>query len=314
MQSILVTGGAGFIGSHLCEYLLNKGYKVTCLDNLITGSKKNIEPFLGNSNFEFIEADICQPLNNLSSQEFTHVFHLASPASPIDYQEHPEETLLVNSQGALNILNLAKKLEAKVLMTSTSEIYGDPLEHPQKETYYGNVNTFGPRSCYDESKRFSETASYVFLHKYDLDVRLIRIFNTFGPKMQKDDGRVVSNFINEALNGNTLKIDGDGSQTRSFCFVSDMVDGIYKAMFSDNTKGEIFNLGNPDEFTIKELAEKVLVLTNSKSEVKYSGNFRENDPMRRKPDITKAKNILGWEPKISLDEGLQKTIEYYQSI
>ena len=313
MQKVLVTGGAGFIGSHLSEYLLNKGYKVVCLDNLLTGSKKNIEPFLGNPNFEFIESDVCKPFDHLTNQPFTHIFHLASPASPIDYQEHSEETLLVNSQGALNVLNLAKGLGAKILMTSTSEIYGDPLEHPQKETYFGNVNTFGPRSCYDESKRFSETASYVFLHKYDLDVRLIRIFNTYGPKMQKDDGRVVSNFINEALNENTLKIDGDGSQTRSFCYVDDMVEGIYKAMFTDNTKGEIFNLGNPDEFTIKELAEKVLKLTDSKSEVKYSGNFRETDPMRRKPDITKARKFLSWEPKIKLDEGLQKTIEYYKN-
>lgn len=312
MQKVLVTGGAGFIGSHLCEYLLNKGYKVVCLDNLLTGSKKNIEPLLRNPNFEFIETDLTKDKINLEGVNY--IFHLASPASPIDYQEHPEETLLVNSQGALNVLNLAKNLGARVLMTSTSEIYGDPLEHPQKETYYGNVNTFGPRSCYDESKRFSETASYVFLHKYDIDVRIIRIFNTYGPKMQKDDGRVVSNFINEALKDNPLKIDGDGSQTRSFCYVDDMVEGIYKAMFSDNTKGEIVNLGNPDEFTIRDLAEKVLTLTGSKSKIEYSGSFRENDPMRRKPDITKAKEKLGWEPKVNLDDGLQKTIEYYKSL
>ena len=316
MQKVLVTGGSGFIGSHLCEYLLDKGYKVVCLDNLLTGSKKNVEPILGNPNFEFIEADITDnnSVSKLVSNSINYVFHLASPASPIDYQNHPEETLLVNSQGALNILNLGKALKAKVLITSTSEIYGDPLEHPQKETYFGNVNTFGPRSCYDESKRFSETASYVFLHKYDLDVRIIRIFNTYGPKMQKDDGRVVSNFINEALGSNTLNIDGDGSQTRSFCYVDDMVEGIYKAMFSDNTKGEIFNLGNPDEFTIKGLAKKVLTLTNSKSEIKYTGSFRENDPMRRKPDISKAKKFLDWEPKVNLDEGLQKTVEYYKSL
>lgn len=314
MQKVLVTGGAGFIGSHLCEYLLDKGHTVVSLDNLLTGSKKNIESFLGNPNFEFIESDVCQPLDHLRSQSFSHIFHLASPASPIDYQNYPEETLLVNSQGALNVLNLGKNSGAKVLMTSTSEVYGDPLEHPQRETYLGNVNTFGPRSCYDEGKRFSEAATYVFLHKYDLDVRIIRIFNTYGPKMQEDDGRVTSNFIGQALTNSPINIDGDGSQTRSFCYVSDMVDGIFKAMFTDKTKGEIFNLGNPDEFTIKDLAQKVIKLIDSKSEIKYSGSFRKDDPMRRKPDITKAKDTLGWEPKVNLDEGLQKTIEYYKSL
>lgn len=313
MEKILVTGGAGFIGSHLCEYLIEKGYNVVCLDNLLTGSKKNIEKLLSDPKFEFIEADVTKPISQITN-EIKYIFHLASPASPIDYQNHPEETLLTNSDGTINVLDLAKDTGASVLIASTSEVYGDPLEHPQKETYFGNVNSFGPRSCYDEGKRFSEAATYVFLHKYDLDARIVRIFNTYGPKMQKDDGRVVSNFISQALSNSPISIDGDGSQTRSFCYVSDLVEGIFKAMFSEKTKGEIFNLGNPDEYTIKELAEKILKLTGSKSEIKYSGNFRKDDPMRRKPDIAKAKNVLGWEPKVSVDEGLQKTIEYYKSL
>lgn len=315
MKKILVTGGAGFIGSHLCKSLLNDGYQVVCLDNLITGTKENIEDLLIHPNFDFVEADVCQHLENIEElKSIDYIFHLASPASPIDYQNFSEETLLVNSKGTLNILNLAKKIKAKVLIASTSEIYGDPLEHPQKETYWGNANSFGPRSCYDESKRFAEAASYVFHRKYDLDIRIIRIFNTYGPNMQKDDGRVVSNFINWTIKNESIKIDGDGSQTRSFCYVSDLVDGIKKAIFTNKTKGEIFNLGNPDEFTIKELAEIVIKLTNSKSEIVYSDKFRPDDPMQRCPDIIKAKKVLDWEPKVELIEGLRKTIEYYQSI
>jgi nucleoside-diphosphate-sugar epimerase len=314
MQNVLITGGAGFIGSHLCDKLIGDGYKVICLDNLLTGSKKNVEHLLSNSNFEFIDGDTTKLDEKLSGRSFDSIFHLASPASPIDYQNCPEETLLANSMGTLNILKLAKSTKAKLLLASTSEIYGDPLEHPQKESYFGNVNSFGPRSCYDESKRFAETAAYVYIHKYETDVRLVRIFNTYGPKMQKDDGRVVSNFISAAIANSPISIDGDGSQTRSFCYVSDLVEGICKAMFTEGTSGEIFNLGNPGEYTIKELAEKIIGLTGSKSEVKYNGAFRENDPMRRKPDITKAKRVLGWEPKVSLEEGLQKTIEYYRSI
>ncbi|HKC04818.1 MAG TPA: UDP-glucuronic acid decarboxylase family protein [Patescibacteria group bacterium] len=313
MQKVLVTGGAGFIGSHLCDFLIAKDFKVICLDNLLTGSKKNIAQLLENPNFEFIEEDVSQSLSS-SLSDINYIFHLASPASPIDYQNYPEETLLANSMGTINMLELAKKSGAKVLITSTSEAYGDPLEHPQKETYFGNVNTFGPRSSYDESKRFAETATYVYLHKYNLDARVIRIFNTFGPRMQKDDGRVVSTFINKALIGDTINIDGDGTQTRSFCYVDDMVEGIYKALFNENTKGEIFNLGNPDEYTMKDLAEKIVKMIDSKSEIKYTGQFRPDDPMRRKPDITKAKTVLGWEPKVGIEEGIQKTIEYYQSI
>jgi len=317
MQSVLVTGGAGFIGSHLCDKLIKDGYKVYCLDNLLTGSNKNIEDLLKNPNFKFIETDVSSP-NFLESlpqiSTLDYVFHLASPASPIDYQKYPEETLLANSMGTLNVLKFAKETDAKILIASTSEIYGDPLEHPQKETYFGNVNTFGPRSCYDESKRFSETATYIYLRKYDIDARIIRIFNTYGPRMQKDDGRVVSNFIVNALNNLSFKIDGDGTQTRSFCYVDDLVEGICGAMFSRGTRGEIFNLGNPDEFTIKELAEKIVKLTNAGSEIIYSGKFREDDPMRRQPDITKAKEVLNWEPKVNLEDGLIKTIEYYKSL
>lgn len=319
MQKVLVTGGAGLIGSHLCDYLIEKGHEVICVDNLLTGSKKNIERLLDNANFKFVEADISKTFNfslfpRSDALSFNFIFHLASPASPVDYQNHPEETLLANSLGTLNMLKAAKEKGAKILIASTSEIYGDPKEHPQKETYFGNVNSFGPRACYDESKRFAEAATYVFLNKYGIDARIVRIFNTYGPRMQKDDGRVVSNFINEALAGGVINIDGDGSQTRSFCYVSDMVDGIYRAMFSQDTKGEIFNLGNPDEYTIKDLAEKIVALTGSKSEIKYTGSFRKDDPMRRRPDISKAEKVFGWEPKVGIDEGLQKTIEYYKGL
>lgn len=311
MEKVLVTGGAGFIGSYLCGRLLTAGYCVTCIDNLITGSEKNIENLLKNPDFEFIESDVVSG-DRCSVTGVQYIFHLASPASPVDYQNHSEETLLTNSLGTLNMLRFAKGTGAKILIASTSEIYGDPKEHPQKETYWGNVNSFGPRACYDESKRFAEAATYVFLKKYKLDARIIRIFNTYGPRMQKDDGRVVSNFINWSIADKDIKVDGDGSQTRSFCYVSDMVEGIYQAMFRDGTKGEIFNLGNPKEFTILELAKEVIKLTDSKSEIIFSGAFRQDDPMQRQPDISKAKRVLGWEPKISLEDGLTKTVEYYK--
>jgi nucleoside-diphosphate-sugar epimerase len=313
MQSVLVTGGAGFIGSHLCEKLLKEGFQVFCLDNLSTGSEQNIKNLMHKSNFEFVEADVTKPFK-FDILPYKYIFHLASPASPVDYQKYPEETLLVNSVGTLRTLVLAKQLKAKILIASTSEVYGDPLEHPQKETYFGNVNTFGPRSCYDESKRFGETATYVYIRKYDIDARIVRIFNTYGPKMQKDDGRVVSNFINAALLGQPIKIDGDGSQTRSFCYVDDLVEGILKVMFSKETRGNIYNLGNPAEFTIKQLADLIKRLSNSKSEMVFSGKFRQDDPMRRRPDISKVKKATGWEPKVALEEGLKKTIEYYKSI
>lgn len=312
METCLVTGGAGFIGSHLCESLLTQGHRVICWDNLLTGSEKNLESFKDNPKFEFRQIDVSQPLTK-ESLAITCLFHLASPASPVDYQEHPEETLLANSLGTLNMLRLAKKAGAKILIASTSEIYGDPKEHPQKETYWGNANSFGPRACYDESKRFAETATYVFLHKYELDARIVRIFNTYGPRMQKDDGRVISNFINQALAGRSLTIYGDGIQTRSFCFVTDMVTGIEKAMFTQKTKGEIFNLGNQEEFTMKQLAEKIKGLVNPKLEFIFKP-LPQDDHKQRQPDISKAKKVLGWEPKVCLDEGLQKTIDSFQNL
>lgn len=314
MEKVLVTGGAGFIGSNLCESLLNSGYQIICFDNLITGSDKNIEHLISDPKFEFVEGDVCKKSDlAFIESKIDYIFNLASPASPIDYQKFPEETLLTNTLGTLNLLNLARANQSKFLLASTSEVYGDPLVHPQKETYFGNVNSFGPRSCYDESKRLAESASYVFHHKYDLDLRIIRIFNTYGPKMQKDDGRVVSNFINWAINDEQLLIDGDGSQTRSFCYVSDLVEGIKKAMFTKGTKGEIINLGNPIEFTIKDLANEVVNLTGSNSEITYSREFRQDDPMRRRPDIAKANELLDWEPKINLTRGLKETIEFFKN-
>ena len=313
MQKILVTGGAGFIGSHLCEYLLNRGYKVTCLDNLVTGSKKNIEPFLGNPDFEFIEADVVNLPDHLSNQEFSHVFDLASPASPVDFEKLSEEILTVNSVGVLKVLELAKKCKAKFLMASTSEVYGDPMEHPQKETYFGNVNSFGRRSCYDEGKRFAEAACHVYLNKYDVDLRIVRIFNTYGPRMRTDDGRALISFVMEAINKESFTINGDGLQTRSPCYVTDMVEGLYKAMFTQRTKGEVFNLGNPEEVTMIELIKRICKITGTEEKFIYNPST-QNDPLRRCPDISKAKKYLDWEPKINLDEGLQKTIKYYQSI
>ena len=311
-KTCLITGGAGFIGSNLCDVLVDKGYKVVCLDNFLTGSRDNIKHLLDNPNFKFIEADVTKDLN-LDIPDLDFMFHLASPASPIDYQNYPEETLLANSTGTINMLKLAEEQGAKILIASTSEVYGDPLEHPQKETYWGNTNSFGPRCCYDESKRFAEAATYVYLKKHAVDARIVRIFNTYGPRMQKDDGRVVSNFINQCLEEKPITIYGDGNQTRSFCYISDLVEGLLKAMFTDKTAGEVFNLGNPAEFTVLEFAEKVKNLVGAKSEIVYKP-LPPDDPKQRQPDITKAKKILGWEPKISLDEGLQKTVEYYKSL
>lgn len=311
METCLVTGGAGFIGSYLCDFLIAKGYRVICLDNLITGSEKNIGQLKGNPNFEFIEADVCKSIN--LTEPVNYIFHLASPASPTDFEKIPEEVLLANSLGALNVLKIASGTKAKLLMVSTSEVYGDPKEHPQKETYWGNVNSFGPRSCYDESKRFSESATYVYIKKYAIDARIVRIFNTYGPRMRKDDGRVISNFINQALEGKPLTVYGKGEQTRSFCFVSDLVEGISKAMFTQGTKGEVINLGNPEEYKIIDLAQKIKKLTNSASEIVF-GNLPPDDPSQRQPDISKAKRLLSWEPKVTVNEGLLKTIEYYKSL
>lgn len=311
METCLITGGSGFIGSHLCDKLVDSGYKVICLDSLLTGSKKNMEHLLNNPNFVFIEADTCKSIE--LSGPVNYIFHLASPASPADFEKIPEEVLLANSLGALNVLKVAKEKGAKLLMASTSEVYGDPKEHPQKETYWGHVNSFGPRACYDESKRFAEAATYVYLNKYAIDARMIRIFNTYGPRMRKDDGRVISNFINQAIEKKPITIYGKGDHSRSFCFVSDLVEGIVKAMFTQGTKGEIFNLGNPEEYKIIDLADKIKKLTNSTSEIVFE-ELPQDDPSQRQPDISKAKKLLGWEPKVTVDEGLQKTIEYYKSL
>ncbi|HYM64880.1 MAG TPA: UDP-glucuronic acid decarboxylase family protein [Candidatus Sulfotelmatobacter sp.] len=316
MQTALVAGGAGFIGSHLCKNLLDKNFKVICVDSLITGDKKNIEKHLSNKNFVFLEKDITTSLE--IDDEVNYVFHLASPASPNknsprSYINYPIETLLANSQGTKNLLDLAKNKNSRFLYASSSEIYGDPAISPQAEDYFGNVNPNGVRSVYDEGKRFGEAISMAYFRKFGLDIRIIRIFNTYGPFMLKDDGRVISNFINQAINNKPLTIYGEGKQTRSFCFVSDMVEAVMLAMFSDNTKGEVLNLGNSNEKTISEIAEKIIKMTNSKSPVIYE-KLPEDDPKVRKPDISKAKQLLNWEPKISLDDGLLKTIEYFKAL
>jgi dTDP-glucose 4,6-dehydratase/UDP-glucuronate decarboxylase len=312
-MKILVSGGAGFLGSHLCEALLKKGHQVICLDNLITGSQENIKDFLKNPNFSFIKHDIAQAFSkNLKSQisNLKSIYHLASPASPKDYFRYPLETLLTNSIGTLNLLELAKNERAKFLFASTSEVYGDPKEHPQKETYTGNVNPFSQRSCYDESKRFAESLIYTYINKYGLDARIVRIFNTYGPKMRIDDGRPMPTFINQAQEGKPLTIQGDGKQTRSFCYVSDMIEGIILAMEKLKAKGEVFNLGNPDERSIMEIARIIKKLINPKIKMVFVKRYPD-DPQRRCPDISKAKRILGWQPKVGLEEGLKKTIKYF---
>ncbi len=305
----VVTGGAGFIGSWLCESLISDGHKVICIDNLITGSVKNIEHLRKNKDFRLIKHDVSKPLPN---EKADFVFHLASPASPVHYQKHAIETMLANSAGTYNMLKLARSSNAKFLFASTSEVYGDPKEHPQKETYWGNVNPVGVRSCYDESKRFGESLVMAIHRKYGLDARIIRIFNTYGPRMQKDDGRAVPNFIIQAISSKPITIYGDGKQTRSFCYVTDMVDGIKKVMFSYKTTGDIINLGNPNEYTILEIAEKTKEILGSRSKIVFKP-LPEDDPTRRKPDITKANNI-GWQPKIQLGEGLNSTIEWFREV
>lgn len=309
-EQAIVTGGAGFIGSHLCDELVHMGYFVTCIDNLSSGKKENIRHLIKNASFRFIQADVTNSIPEIESVNY--IFHLASPASVIDYQNAPEETALANSVGTIHLLQLAKALKARFLFASTSEIYGDPKEHPQKETYWGNVNPVGIRSCYDESKRFGEMMTMLYFRKYNLDTRIVRIFNTFGPRMRPTDGRVISNFINQAIRGDSMTIYGSGKQTRSFCYISDLIDGIVKVMFS-SVSGEIYNLGNPAEHTIVELAQKITRLTQSSSKIVYK-DLPLDDPEKRKPDITKAKTQLGWEPIVRLDDGLDKTITYYKNI
>ncbi|MGN1125367.1 MAG: UDP-glucuronic acid decarboxylase family protein [Candidatus Gastranaerophilaceae bacterium] len=307
-KSILVTGGAGFIGSHLCEKLLEQGNYVICLDNFFTGSKKNIEHLFGNKNFEFIRHDIVEPI----LIEADEIFNLACPASPIHYQYNPIKTIKTSVLGVTNMLGLAKRAKAKILQASTSEVYGDPLMHPQKEEYWGNVNTIGIRSCYDEGKRVAETLMMDYHRQHNVDIKIIRIFNTYGPRMAENDGRVVSNFIVQALNGQDITIYGDGSQTRSFCYIDDLVRGMISLMNKDNFHGPV-NVGNDGEFTIKELAEKVIELTNSNSKIIYK-QLPSDDPVKRRPDLSLAKKELGYEPTVKLEEGLIKTIEYFKGI
>ena len=307
-KTILVTGGAGFIGSHLCKRLLDNGHRVICLDNLFTGSKKNIAPLLKNKNFKFIKHDIIEPF--FIKERIDQIYNLACPASPIHYQMNAIRTIKANTIGMINVLGFAKKHRARILQASTSEVYGDPLEHPQKESYRGNVSTIGPRACYDEGKRVAETLMFDYHRKWGLDIKVARIFNTYGPKMAKNDGRVVSNFIVQALSGRPLTIYGNGLQTRSFCYVSDMVDGLIKLMASSVSFTGPVNLGNPSEFTMKELAKKILKLTSSKSKIVYK-KLPEDDPRQRKPDISLAKKILSWSPKVKLENGLPKTINYF---
>ena len=307
-MNVLITGGAGFVGSHLVERFVSKNYNVTVIDNLLTGSKKNLEPFLENENFTFIDFDVQNHIE--ISQDLDYVLHLASAASPKAYTQHPINTLKAGSIGTINTLGLAKAKSSKYLLTSTSEVYGDPQISPQPETYWGNVNPNGVRSMYDEAKRFAEAAVASYNRIYNLDTRIVRLFNTYGPKMKINDGRVVTNFISQAIKGEDITIYGNGNQTRSFCFIDDTVLGIIKAMESDSS--EVFNIGNPNEITILQLAEKVISLTNSKSAIKFV-KLPEDDPMQRKPDITKANKKLNWFPEVSLEDGLLKTIEWVEN-
>lgn len=305
MKTILVTGGAGFIGSHLCSKLLTRGDYVICLDNLYTGSKKNIDHLLSKKNFEFIRHDVIEK----KIIEVDEIYHLACPASPIHYQHNPIKTIKTNILGTMNMLGISKRIGCKILLTSTSEVYGDPLEHPQKEEYLGNVNTIGIRSCYDEGKRVAETLMMDYHREHNIDIRIARIFNTFGPNMNPDDGRVISNFINQALKNQDITIYGDGNQTRCLCYVDDMVDGLIALMDSSYTKP--VNLGSNLELTINEIANIIIRLTNSGSGMVHQP-IPDDDPKKRCPDLTKSKNILNWSISTDLEEGLLKTIEYYK--
>lgn len=306
MQHILVAGGAGFIGTHLCGRLLMAGHRVTCLDNLVTGRADNILPLIKEPRFTFIQGDV----REAPFAPYDRVYDLASPASPVDFKQFPIDILITNSQGTHRLLEVAKKANAKFLITSTSEVYGDPLEHPQQESYWGHVNPIGERSCYDEGKRFSEALTMAYVRTHNLDARIVRLFNTYGPLMRLDDGRVVPNFVRQALTGEPLTVYGDGSQTRSFCYVDDLVEALILAMETEGTKGEVFNLGNPTEHPIREFAEIVARVTNVPLNLVHRP-IPPDDPTRRCPDITKAKQQLGWTPKTGLEEGLQKTVAYF---
>ena len=308
-KRVLVTGGAGFLGSHLCDRLLSKGCDVLCVDNFYTGSKRNIAHLMGDPYFELCRHDITFPL----FVEVDEIYNLACPASPIHYQNDPVQTTKVNVHGSINMLGLAKRIKAKILQASTSEVYGDPSVHPQPETYHGNVNCIGPRSCYDEGKRCAETLFFDYFRQHKLKIKVARIFNTYGPRMHLNDGRVVSNFVVQALRGEPLTIFGDGTQTRSFCYVDDLIEGLVRFMDSiDDVTGPM-NLGKPGEFTILELAKKVIELSNSRSEIIFEP-LPADDPRQRRPDITLAREVIGWEPKVELDEGLKKTIAYFDEL
>ncbi len=308
-KRILVTGGGGFLGSHLCERLLDKGYEVICVDNFFSGSKNNIAHLLKNRNFELIRHDIIHPLY----VEVDEIYNLACPASPIHYQYNPIKTVKTNVIGSINMLGLAKRIRAKILQASTSEVYGNPEKHPQDESYWGNVNPIGPRSCYDEGKRCAETLFFDYHRQNNVRIKVIRIFNTYGPRMHPKDGRVISNLIIQALTNQPLTVYGDGSQTRSFCYVDDMIDGMMRMMeTSDEITGPI-NLGNPEEISILKLAELILKMCKSRSKIIFLP-LPKDDPIRRRPDISLAKRILDWEPKISIEEGIEKTIAYFKSI
>lgn len=308
-KKILVTGGAGFLGSHLCERLINDGHDVICLDNFFTGSKANVANLIGHPYFEIMRHDVTFPLY----VEVDQIFNLACPASPVHYQHDPVQTTKTSVHGAINMLGLAKRTGARIFQASTSEVYGDPEQHPQQESYWGRVNPIGPRSCYDEGKRCAETLFFDYHRQHDLDVKVVRIFNTYGPRMHPNDGRVVSNFIVQALKGNDITIYGDGNQTRSFCYVNDLIEGFIRMMNTNKGVTGPINLGNPSEFTMLALAEKVIALTQSKSNLIFKP-LPADDPKQRRPDINLAKEKLGWEPSIKLEEGLQKTILYFREL
>lgn len=309
MKKILVTGGAGFLGSHLCDRLVAQGHHVLCVDNYFTGSKKNIEHLLGNPLFEVIRQDVCFPLYI----EVDEIYNLACPASPFHYQWDPIQTMKTSVLGSYNLLGLAKRTGAKILQASTSEIYGDPQVHPQPESYWGNVNPIGLRSCYDEGKRAAETLFFDYYRQHSVRIKVMRIFNTYGPRLAQGDGRVVSNFIVQALQNKDITVYGSGQQTRSFCYVDDLIDGMMKLMATEDEITGPFNVGNPGEFTIMELAEKVIQLTESSSKI-LQQPLPQDDPQQRRPDISQAKKAFNWEPKIQLEEGLLKTIEYFKNV
>ena len=308
-KRVLVTGGAGFLGSHLCDRLLEQGHEVLCADNLFTGTKRNLDHLHNHSRFEFIRHDVTMPLY----VEVDEIYNLACPASPVHYQHDPVQTTKTTVHGAINMLGLAKRLRCKIFQASTSEVYGDPKVHPQTEDYWGHVNPIGPRSCYDEGKRCAETLFFDYRRQHSLEIKVARIFNTYGPRMHPNDGRVVSNFILQALRGEPITIYGDGSQTRSFCYVDDLIDGFLKLMETAAHVSGPVNLGNPREFTIRELAEKVIALTGSRSQLTFAP-LPIDDPTQRRPDILIAREMLDWEPAVALDEGLKRTIGYFRNL